>query len=110
MAAIDNQAIIDKFDALESHMNERHEDIKARLDRINGSVASHADWISANRERLLAQYAAVAALQALAAQHDVLFAEQRGGIKMALAVASAIGGLIALIGGPLVSHFLRLAP
>ena len=109
MATIDNQAIIDKFDALESRMNERHEDIKTRLERINGSVASHADWISANRERLLAQYAAVAALQALAGQHDVLFAEQRGGMRMAVVIASAIGGLIALIGGPLVSRFLHLA-
>ena len=43
VATVDNQAIIDKFDALESRMNERHEDIKARLERINGSVASHAD-------------------------------------------------------------------
>ena len=39
----------------------------------------------------------------------MLFAEQRGGMRMAVVIASAIGGLIALIGGPLVSRFLHLA-
>jgi hypothetical protein len=110
MATVDNQVIIERIDSLKQRMDELHNDIRARLDRINGSVSSHTEYISANRERVLAQYAAVAALQASVGQHDLMFAEHRGGMRMAIIVASAIGSLIVLIGGPLVSHFLYLAP
>lgn len=97
---VDNQVIIERLDSLEARMDERHNDIRARLDRINGSVAIHSDFVSANKDRLLAQYAAVKELQDYNS-------EQRGSVKTAAIIAAAIGGLIAMIGGPVVAHFLR---
>ncbi len=96
---VDNSAIINRIDSLEARMDERHADLKARLDRINGSVALHSNFVSAHEDRLHDQYAAVKALQDWNA-------EQRGSMKTAAIVAAAIGGLIAMIGGPIVARFL----
>lgn len=100
-------SVIARMDAFDIRMDERHEALRQRLDKIDGSVGSHAEFIIANRERLLAQYAAVKRLQELVGNHELAFAEQRGGVKTAVILASAIGGLVAMVGGVLMAHFLK---